>query len=321
MNSPQAATPLYFITGFLGSGKTTLLNRVLAEASVQDKKIGVVINEWGQASVDAVLVQGRDLEIQELNNGQVFCSCLSSDFIRVLALYAERDLDAVIVETSGLANPMPLHKLLLDLRQVTGEHYDYKGMTALVDPDSFLDLVGSMAAVDEQIIASSRVIINKIDLATPEELADVRKEIASLNPRAEVIETSFGRMDGFFSDCREPEPPRPLLGFKKPSGKEQITERAADFLLRTEKPQEPGKVADFVRAVLPQALRIKGVFRDPDGVWQYVDGVNDQVEVTPLGGTSRESLIVIIPHPDHNKLRGVIRKAWLAHCGKDFSLS
>ena len=95
------------IIGPSGSGKTTLLNRVLDEATAQGKKVGVIINEWGQASVDSVIVHARDVEIEELNNGQVFCSCLSSDFIKVLALYAKRDLDAVVVETSGIIAAAP----------------------------------------------------------------------------------------------------------------------------------------------------------------------------------------------------------------------
>lgn len=319
MSENGISVPLYFITGFLGSGKTTLLNRVLEEATAKGMKIGVIINEWGQASVDSVVVQARDVEIEELNNGQVFCSCLSTDFIKVLALYAERDLDAVVVETSGMANPMPMHKLLLDLKQVTGQHYDYKGMTALVDPDSFLDLVGAVNAIDEQILASHRIIINKIELASEDELAEVRKKIKELNAKAEVVETSFAKIENFFDDPAEPAPSRPLFGFGFSAPKPAYP-RPLNHLLRTEEKLEVEQVKAFIAEVLPDALRVKGVYQGTDGEWYYADGVNDQVNVQPLDSTAKEVLFVVIPKADKNLLSAT-EEAWKRHCAKPYSIS
>ena len=81
MNNPCGPVPLLFITGFLGSGKTTLLNRILDEAAAQGKKIGAIINEWGRVNIDSSLIRAKDIEIEELNDGQVFCSCLSGNFL------------------------------------------------------------------------------------------------------------------------------------------------------------------------------------------------------------------------------------------------
>ena len=89
MNASQPIA-LYFITGFLGSGKTTLLNHVLDEAAARGKKLGVIINEWGRVNIDAGLIPARDIEIRELNDGQVFCSCLASDFVN------DRDRKSVV---------------------------------------------------------------------------------------------------------------------------------------------------------------------------------------------------------------------------------
>ncbi len=320
MSEAGISVPLYFITGFLGSGKTTLLNRVLEEATAKGMKIGVIINEWGQASVDSVVVQARDVEIEELNNGQVFCSCLSTDFIKVLSLYMERDLDAVVVETSGMANPMPMHKLLLDLKQVTGQHYDYKGMTALVDPDSFLDLVGAVNAIDEQILASHRIIINKIELATEEELAEVRAQIKKLNAKAEVVETSFAQIENFFDDPAEPEPSRPLFGFGGFSAPKPAYPRPLNHLLRTAEKLEAEPVKAFIAEVLPDALRVKGVYQGTDDEWYYADGVNDQVNVKPLDSTAKETLFVVIPKADKNLLAAT-EEAWKKHCAKPYTIS
>ena len=125
MNNPCGPVPLLFITGFLGSGKTTLLNRILDEAAAQGKKIGVIINEWGRVNIDSSLIRAKDIEIEELNDGQVFCSCLSGNFLEALVLLAKRSLDVVIVETSGMANPFPLRNILCDLKRLTGGHYVY----------------------------------------------------------------------------------------------------------------------------------------------------------------------------------------------------
>lgn len=317
MSKNDIPVPLYFITGFLGAGKTTLLMRVVDEATQQGKKIGVIINEWGQASVDSVIVHDRDVEIAELNNGQVFCSCLSVDFIKVLALYAERDLDAVIVETSGMANPLPLHKLLRDLQQATKTHYDYRGMTALVDPDSFLDLVGAFNAVDEQIAASQRIVINKTDLATEAKLAEVRARILLLNPRAEVLETSFAKVERFFD---APSCPVPSLSRYTAEQSDDTCPTPENFLIKTGESLSGDQVKAFFRQILPKALRMKGVFHAPDGKWYYADGVNDQVSIQQLDHAGEKTLFVVIPRTNY-ALKGSIRKAWMLHCKVSFALS
>jgi len=132
--------PLHIITGFLGSGKTTLLNRLLHAASGQGKKVGVIVNEWGRINIDGRLIAHDGIELAELNNGQLFCSCLSASFVQALVLFARHPLDAVFVETSGMANPLPLKELFAEMEKLTGRHYAYQGMTALVDPESFLEL-------------------------------------------------------------------------------------------------------------------------------------------------------------------------------------
>lgn len=320
MSQPDISVPLYIITGFLGSGKTTLLNRVLDEASARGMKIGVIINEWGQASVDSAIVHARDVEIEELNNGQVFCTCLIGDFIKALRLYAERDLDAVVVETSGMANPLPLQRILEDVKKVTEGHYEYKGMTALIDPDSFLDLVGAISAVDEQVIASQRIIINKVDLTSESDLEEVRGKIRQLNSKATVMETSFAKIDGFFDAELNTTPARPLFGFGPGPQDSGMNQRPGDFLIKTDDRLEQEKVGAFFRAVLPKSLRVKGVFKGKDDVWYYADGVNDQVEVQPLGYEAEETFFVVIPRPNID-LKSAVRKAWMLHCGVCFTLS
>lgn len=301
------STPLYFITGFFGSGKTTLLNNILEQASAQNKKLGVIINEWGEVSVDSMLVSQQQSEIAELNNGQVFCSCLSNNFIDILVNYAMRPLDAVVVETSGMANPLPLQKILLDLKQIVKDHYSYKGMTALVDPESFLDLHGAVNAVDEQIMASNRIIINKIDITPQESLQETRRIIEDLNPEAEIIETSYAKIDNFFTDEE--------ITAKSGGvpGQDAYSANLGKHLITTSDKLEPEQVSAFFRVFLPKSLRIKGVFQTKDGSWLYADAVNEQISVRPLGYEGKETLFVAIPRAGED-LYDDIRKAWKQFC-------
>lgn len=318
MTSPGRPVPLFFITGFLGSGKTTLLNHLLDEAAANGKKIGVIINEWGRVNIDSSLIHGQDITIEELNNGQVFCSCLSGNFVQALALFAERQLDIVIVETSGMANPVPLKELLVELKRLTGLHYDYRGMTALVDPENFLDLVEVINAVEEQIIASQRIIINKIDLAEPETLRLIREKIRQLNANAEILETSYTQVEGFLESS-----PPPLKGNEFAVRKVKTPyKRPSHYILTTTANVAPEKAEAFIREILPGALRVKGLVLDASRGWFYVDGINDRVESKALDGeaSGSESKIVIIPKAGQ-ALESKVASAWEANCGVRFLLA
>ncbi len=313
MNASQPIA-LYFITGFLGSGKTTLLNHVLDEASAQGKKLGIIINEWGRVNIDSGLIPSQGIEIRELNDGQVFCSCLAGDFVKALALLAERSLDAVLVETSGMANPFPLKNILADLQRVTGSHYIYRGMTALIDPENFLELAGVINAVEEQIIASERVIINKIDLAPPDTLPPIRERIKKLNPEALIVETTQARIDGFFDDV--PPPPKATGFGLAPMVQRQAQgqyPRPGQYIIIAREPVNLEEVQAFMRTILPCALRAKGIVVCRDGAF-YVDGVNERVETRPIRASGTESKIVVIPKAGDALSEADVAKAWQAHC-------
>lgn len=312
----NAGVPLYMITGFLGSGKTTLLNRALEKASAKGLKLGVIINEWGQVSIDSGLVpvSSGQVELHELNDGQIFCSCLAGDFIKALELLSHKDLDAVIVETSGMANPFPLKQMLSDLQAVTGNHFNFKGMTALVDPENFLELIDVINAVQEQVLASNRIIINKLDLATPEEIKATREKISEINPSAEIIETTQARINDFFAD------PKLGLSFKK-TGFDAFAKpapaypRPLNHVLEWPEPLQVEKVAAFMKELLPDVLRVKGIIEAPDGKVFYVDGVNNQVDSRPIESRAKGAKIVIIPKRDLD-ISASAAKAWERLFGK-----
>lgn len=306
---------LFFLTGFLGSGKTTLLNNLLDYLAERKEKAGVIVNEWGQIGIDGALINNQDIEIKELNNGQIFCSCLAGSFVQGLAVFAELPIQYLLVETSGMANPISLNKVLEDLNTVTGIRYDYRGMISLVDPENFLALVDTVNAVEEQVISSQYVIINKIDLVDEKNLGRVQEKIKELNPTAPIYQTSFSKVDKGIFD----------LELMAGAGNNDVVrnvkipyKRPMHYVVTTEAKIEPEKVAEFAQIILKDAFRIKGFINSEEG-WVYLDGVNGKVDLKPVKAQGKETKIVIISRI-WEKIVPSIKSAWQEVCDKPFEI-
>ena len=96
-------TKLYLLTGFLGAGKTTFLTSVLNDLT--GKKVAVIMNEFGKIGIDGPIINKEGIELVEINRGSIFCSCLQLSFVAALIEMADRDMEYVFVESSGLADP------------------------------------------------------------------------------------------------------------------------------------------------------------------------------------------------------------------------
>ena len=183
----QTKTPVTVLTGYLGAGKTTLLNRILTED--HGKKYAVIVNEFGEVGIDNDLVVGADEEVFEMNNGCVCCT-VRGDLIRVVSGLMKRKggFDAIVVETTGLADPGPVAQTFFvddDVRART----KLDSVTTVVDAKHLpLRLADSKEAV-EQIAFADQILLNKTDLVTPEELASVEAQIRRINPLAPIQKT------------------------------------------------------------------------------------------------------------------------------------
>ena len=177
-------TPVTVLTGYLGAGKTTLLNRILTED--HGKKYAVIVNEFGEVGIDNDLIVGADEEVFEMNNGCVCCT-VRGDLIRVLSGLMKRKggFDAIIVETTGLADPGPVAQTFFvddDVRART----QLDSVTTVVDAMHLpLRLADSKEAV-EQIAFADQIVLNKTDLVTEHQLRDVEARIRRLNPLAPI---------------------------------------------------------------------------------------------------------------------------------------
>ncbi len=176
--------PVTVLTGYLGAGKTTLLNRILSED--HGKRYAVIVNEFGEIGIDNDLIVGADEEVFEMNNGCVCCT-VRGDLIRVLAGLMKRKgkFDAIIVETTGLADPGPVAQTFFVDDDVRAKS-QLDSVTTVVDAKHLpLRLADSHEAV-EQIAFADQIILNKTDLVTPAELLAVEAQIRRINPLAPI---------------------------------------------------------------------------------------------------------------------------------------
>ena len=185
--------PVTVLTGYLGAGKTTLLNRVLTENHV--KKDAVIDNEFGEIGIDNDLVVGADEEVFEMNNGCICCT-VRGDLIRIIAgLLKRRDkFDAILVETTGLADPAPVAQTFFtdeDVRKKT----KLDSIVTVVDALHIDQRLADSAEAKEQIAFADIVLLNKTDLVDRETLKNVEARVRGLNPFATIYHTARADVD------------------------------------------------------------------------------------------------------------------------------
>jgi G3E family GTPase len=186
----MSAVPFFLVTGFLGSGKTTLLKRFL-NSFADDKKIAVIQNEFAPANIDGKELKetGKPFHILEINKGSVFCVCLLSDFTKSLnELLKTIKPDAVILEATGLADPIAVGELL-QANELKDKIY-LSHAWCIVDVVNFPKVIKSVQRVSHQIRVADTVILNKMDKFSGD-VNELENHIKSLNPFAKISQTSF----------------------------------------------------------------------------------------------------------------------------------
>ena len=180
--------PVTVLTGFLGAGKTTLLNRILTER--HGKKYAVVVNEFGEEGIDNDLVVDADEEVFEMNNGCICCT-VRGDLIRILSGLMKRadQLDAIIVETTGLADPAPVAQTFF-VDEDVAERTKLDAIVTVADAVHLDAQLGEHHEAEEQIAFADVVLLNKTDLIQSENLESVETRIRKINPYAKIIRTA-----------------------------------------------------------------------------------------------------------------------------------
>jgi G3E family GTPase len=179
----ETQIPVTVLTGYLGAGKTTLLNRILSEN--HGKKFAVVINEFGELGVDNDLVVDADEEVFEMNNGCICCT-VRGDLIRIIGgLMKRKNLDGIIVETTGLADPAPVAQTFFvdeDVKRAT----KLDAIVTVVDAKHLPARLKDSAEAQEQIAFADIIVLNKMDLVSADEATEVEALVKAINPYAEI---------------------------------------------------------------------------------------------------------------------------------------
>jgi G3E family GTPase len=306
--------PVTVLTGYLGAGKTTLLNRILSEP--HGKKYAVIVNEFGEIGIDNDLVVGADEEVFEMNNGCICCT-VRGDLIRILDGLMKRKgkFDAIIVETTGLADPAPVAQTFF-MDQDVSDTARLDAVVTVADAKWLSDRLKDAPEAKNQIAFADVIVLNKTDLVSPPELDAVESRIRAINPYARVhrtrncavpIEEVLGR-NAFDLDrivALEPD-------FLEEGHHHHHDEEMQSVAFRTGE-VDPEKfmpwISDLTQREGPNILRCKGIVAFPNeprrfvfqGVHMILDG-DLQQDWKP--GEARESRVVFIGrHLDEEAIR------------------
>jgi G3E family GTPase len=179
--------PVTVLTGYLGAGKTTLLNRILSEPHGQ--KYAVIVNEFGEIGIDNDLIVGADEEVFEMNNGCICCT-VRGDLVRIIDGLMRRKgkFDAIIVETTGLADPAPVAQTFF-MDDNVGSKTKLDAVVTVADAKWLMDRLGDAPEAKNQVAFADVILINKTDLVSPGELSATEARIRAINPYARIHKT------------------------------------------------------------------------------------------------------------------------------------
>jgi G3E family GTPase len=185
---------LILLTGFLGAGKTTLLSNMLTSTTLADKKVAVLVNDFGALPIDAALLPDGDYYISKVNKGSIFCVCTSADMIaRLEHISAEIAPEYLLIEASGMAEPSDVTSMLRTER--LREVYTDGIAVCLFDAVNGPKLLQIMPAISAQITVADVIVNNKTDLIDPPEIERIHQLLSSINNLAEITDTSYAKLE------------------------------------------------------------------------------------------------------------------------------
>lgn len=250
----MSKTEIYILAGFLGSGKTTLLKQLLADEKLQGRKVAVMMNELGKISIDSDAV-AEDIPLKELLNGCICCTIQDQLESQLQGLLFEEKPDVIYIETTGAAHPVEVLDAVLS--PLFANQLDVRGIITIIDGKRWIERKALSPQLQQLLLEQAShadiLILNKSDLISESEQAQLTYELQGLNPHALSILTTNASV--------------PIAMIKKhifrKKGETVKTHVHIDLNLSTfvytfHHPIEQAEFEDFLRSLPDTIYRIKG---------------------------------------------------------------
>jgi G3E family GTPase len=251
--------PITVLQGFLGAGKTTLLNYILTHN--EGMNIGVVVNDFGDINIDSKLIKSKTDKKLELTSGCICCSLKTLDIQEAIDqfVYPGSNIDYIIIEASGLAEP---RDLALTLRTTIGQKVRLDGIVTVIDAENLEKNATEHNIARDQILFCDFVIINKVDTVGRARVKEIRSLVESFNPRVRILESVKGQIDIRLILDQDLYKSRDI---KHPEGhdhdhSDHVHELYSTYSWTSKEPLHPMKFQEFVNRKLPtNVYRAKGI--------------------------------------------------------------
>ncbi len=280
--------PVIILAGFLGAGKTTLLNHILRTSN--GKRIGVIVNDFGEVNIDSLLVSKQTDSTIELSGGCICCQMGEGGLDETLATFAHpgSTIDAVIIEASGIAEPLDLRKLIL---YSSNKSITMNGVVYVVDAGNILEQLQNYPQLQNHIASADLLILNKIDLVDEAKLENIKAKLTKLNPQAAITQVTDGEVSpellfDIESIDNASEPEQLSLASNANSSSHphsHLHDKFTSVSFNTKKPLSPKLFENFLNNLPANVYRLKGI------IYYGMKGFEQKIIIHKVGTHIRQT--------------------------------